>query len=141
MEAVKPMPKELAVLSDAMARELPASKLPNGATGFMLKNVPLLNGKTPTAVILTKNLRSVHTAISRNAKTMYFALGLANPGKGVQAHCRIAREDGTVVELKWLAGKNIAPSLGNWAGNLSGDQKGAKLKLAGSPKTARRGSS
>ena len=60
---------------------------------------------------------------------MYFALGWVDPGKGVQSHCRITRQDGTVVELKWEAGKNIGPSLGEWDSRLSGDGKGAKTEI------------
>jgi hypothetical protein len=123
------MPKELAVLSDAMTKELPAGKLPNGKTGFLLNDVPVMNGNPPTAATLNKNMRSVRMGISRNAKTMYFALGLVNPGKGVQSHCRITRQDGTVVELKWEAGKNIGPSLGKWDGKLTGDDKNAKTEV------------
>ena len=125
---VKPLPKELAALSDAMTKELPLCKLPNGKTGFLLKDVPVMNENPPTAATLNKNMRSLRMGISRNAKTMCFALGLANPGKGVQLHCRITRQDGTVVELKWEAGKNIGPSLGPWDGKLSGDDKNAKTE-------------
>jgi hypothetical protein len=60
---------------------------------------------------------------------MYFALGWVDLGKGVQSHCRITRQDGTVVELKWEAGKNIGPSLGKWEGRLIGDDKGAKTEI------------
>jgi parallel beta-helix repeat protein len=128
-EPVKPMPKELATLSDAMTRELPVGKLPNGKTGFLLKDVPVMNGTPPTAAMLNKNMRSVRMGISRNAKTMYFALGWVNPGKGVQSHCRITRQDGTVVELKWEAGKNIGPSLGKWDGKLTSDDKNTKTEV------------
>ena len=37
LDYVKPLPKELAALSDAMARELPLGKLPDGKTGFLLE--------------------------------------------------------------------------------------------------------
>jgi len=47
----------------------------------------------------------------------------------VQSHCRITRQDGTVVELKWEAGKNIGPSLGKWDGKLTGDDKNAKTEV------------
>jgi parallel beta-helix repeat protein len=125
----RPMPEELAVLSDAMTRELPAGKLANGRTGFLLKDVPVMNGSPPTAATLNRNMRSLRMGISRNAKTLYFALGLVNPGKGVQSHCRITRQDGTVVNLKWEAGKNIGPSLGKWDGKLGGDGKDAKTEV------------
>jgi hypothetical protein len=128
-ESVKPLPKDLAALSEAMVRELPVGKLPNGKPGFLLKDVPMLNGRPPIAATLNKNMRSVRMDLSRNAKTMYFALGLVNPGKGVQAHCRITRQDGTVVELKWEAGKNIGPSLGKWDGKLTADNRNAKTEV------------
>jgi hypothetical protein len=130
LDSAKPLPKELAVLSDAMARELPASRLPNGKTGILLKDVPVMNGNPPTAAALDRHMRSMRIGISRNAKTIHFLLGLVNPGKGVQAHCRIARQDGTVVELKWEAGRNIGPSLGRWDGRLGGDDKNAKTEVA-----------
>jgi parallel beta-helix repeat protein len=126
---VKPLPKELAALSDAMTRELAIGKLPDGNTGFLLKNVPVMNGNPPIAATLDKDMRSMRMGISRNAKTMYFALGLVNPGKGPQARCRIARQDGTVVELKWEAGRNIGSSLGKWDGKLGGDGKDAKTEV------------
>jgi hypothetical protein len=125
----KPLPKELASLSDAMGRELPFGKLADGKTGFTLKDVPVMNENPPIATVLNKNMHSLQISIVRNAKTMYFALGLVNPGKGVQAHCRITRQDGTAVELKWEAGKNISPSLGKWDGKLAGDEKDAKTEV------------
>jgi len=125
----KPLPKELAVLSDAMSTELPVGKLPDGKTGFLLKDVPVMNGNPPTAAILDKNMHLLRMGISRSAKTIYFALGLVNPGKGVQAHCRITRQDGTVVELKWKAGENIGPSLGRWDGKLIGDEEDTKTDV------------
>jgi parallel beta-helix repeat protein len=133
----RPLPKELAVLSDAMARELPVGKLPDGKLGFLLKAVPVMNGTPPTAAALNKNLRSVSVGVSRNAKTLYFALGLVNPGRGVQAHCRIARQDGTVVELKWEAAKSIGPSLGTWDGKLTGDDKNARTEVGWQSKDGR----
>ena len=66
--------------------------------------------------------------MARNAKAMYFALGLATR-QGRAVHCRITRQDGTVVELKWEAGRNIGPSLGKWDGKLSGDDKDAKTEV------------
>jgi parallel beta-helix repeat protein len=125
----KPLSKELAVLSDALAKELPVGKLPDGKTGFTLKDVPVMNENPPIAAMLNKNLHSLQIVIARNAKTLYFTLGLVNPGKGVQIRCRITRQDGTVVELKWEAGKNIGPSLGKWDGKLSGDDKDAKTEV------------
>ncbi len=125
----KPLPEELAGLSVAMSKELLIVKLPDGKAGFLLKDVPVMNGNPPTAAILNKNMHSVRMGISRNTKTMHFALGLVNPGKGMQSRCRITRQDGTVVELKWEAGKNIGPSLGKWDGRLTGDDKNTKTEV------------
>jgi hypothetical protein len=137
LESSRPLPKELAGLSDAIARELPAGKLPDGQTGFLLKGVPVRNGTLPTAATLDKNMRSVRIGVWRNAKTMHFALGVLNPGKGVQSRCRIARQDGTVVELKWEAGKNIGPSLGPWDGTLAGDEKNVRTEVGWQSKDGR----
>ena len=112
-----------------MARELPVGKLPNGKTGFRLQGVPVMNGNPPTAALLDKSLHVLRMGISRSAKTIHFALGLVNPGNGVQARCRITRQDGTVVELKWEAGKNIGPSLGRWDGTLIGDDQDTKTDV------------
>ncbi len=128
-EYAKPLPKELAVLSDALAKELPVGKLPDGKTGFMLKGVPVRNENPPLATVLNKDLHSLQIPIGRNAKTMSFTLGLVNPGKGVPLRCRITRQDGTVVELKWEAGKSLGPSLGKWDGKLTGDDKDAKTEV------------
>jgi parallel beta-helix repeat protein len=128
-EYARPLPKELRILSDALAKELPVAKLPDGRTGFTLKGVPVMNGNPPIATMLSKNLHALRIPIARNAKTLYFALGLVNPGKGVQLRCRITRQDGTVVELRWEAGKNIGPSLGKWDGNLREDDKDAKTEV------------
>ena len=125
----KPLPKELAVLADAMAKELPLGKLPDGKTGFTLKGVPVRNENPPICAALNTNLRLLRVPVARNAKRLYFTLGVANPGKGAQLRCRITRHDGTVVELKWEAGKNIAPSLGRWDGKLTGDDKDAKTEV------------
>lgn len=128
-DCAKPLPQELAVLSDAMAKELPLGKLPDGKTGFTLKGVPVRNDSPPIAAVLNKNLHALRVPVARNAKTMHFTLGLVSPGKGVQLRCRITRQDGTVVELKWEAGKNIGPSLGKWDGQLNGDDKDAKTEV------------
>ncbi len=125
----KPLPKELAPLSAAMARELPLGKLPDGKTGFLLKDVPILNANPVVAAVLNKNLHTLHTPIARNAQALYFAIGLVNPGKGVQSHCRITRQDGTVAELKWESGRNIGPCLGKWDGKLIGDDKEATTDI------------
>jgi len=128
-EYAKPLPKELAVLSEVMARGLPLAKLPDDKMGFTLKSVPVRNANPPIAAALSKNLHSLQIPIARNAKTLYFTLGLVQPGKGLQAHCRITRQDGTVVELKWETGKNIGPSLGPWDGRLTRDPKDASTEI------------
>lgn len=101
----------------------------DGKTGFLLGGVPVMNASPPTAAVLDKNMHSLRVEVSRSAKTMCFALGLLHPGHGAQMHCRITRQDGTVVELKWEAGKNIGPSLGRWDGKLAGDDKGVKTEV------------
>jgi hypothetical protein len=126
---VKPLPKELGALSNAMARELPIGKLPDGKTGFLLKDVPVMNENPPVAATLDKEMRSMRMSVVRSAKSMHFALGLVNAGKGGQARCRISRQDGTVVELRWEAGRNIGPSLGKWDGKLGGDGKDARTQV------------
>ena len=125
----KPLPSELAVLSDAMVQELPVMKLPGGNMGFLLKGVPVMNGNPPTVALLNKDMHSLRMEVSRNAKTIYFVLGWVNPGKGVQSHCRITRQDGMVMELKWETGKNVGPSMGKWAGNLTGGGKTAQTEV------------
>jgi hypothetical protein len=135
-EHVKPLPKELAALSDAMAKELPVDKLPNGKTGFSLKGVPVMNANPPIATVLNKALHSLRVPVARTAQTMCFTLGMVNPGKGPQLRCRITRQDGTVVELQWEAGKNIGPSIGKWDGKLTGDDKNAKTEIGWQSKDA-----
>ncbi len=125
----KPLPKELAALSEAVAKELPLVKLPDGKMGWLLGGVPVMNASPPTAAILSKDMRSLRVAVSRNAKTISFALGMANPGKGGPLRCRIARQDGTVVELKWEAAKDLGPSLGRWDGKLARDDKNVKTEV------------
>jgi hypothetical protein len=133
----KPLSKELALLSEAMAKELPLGKLPDGKTGFLLKDVPVMNASPVAAAVLNKNLHSLHIPISRNVQTLYFAMGLMSPGKGVQSHCRITRQDGTVVELKWDGGRNIGPCLGKWDGKLLGDDKDVKTEVGWQSKDGR----
>jgi parallel beta-helix repeat protein len=129
IDAGKPLPKELAALSEAMTKELPFGKLSSGKMGFLLKDVPFAIAKQPAAALLNKKSRSLQMGVWRNAKTMYFALGLVNPGTRQQLHCRINREDGTAVDLKWEVGRNIGPSLGAWEGKLGGDGKDAKTEV------------
>ena len=129
LESAQPLPQEFAGLSDVIARELPAGKLPDGQTGFLLKDAPFTNGARPTAATLDKNRRSLRMGVWRNATTMHFALGLLNSGKAVPLRCRIARQDGAVVELKWEAGKSIGPSLGPWDGTLAGGERNLKTEV------------
>ena len=79
----KPLPKELAALSDAMAKELPLGKLPDGKTGFLLKDVPVMNANPPTAAVLNKNMHSLRIGRSRGTQRRCTSrLGLVEPWQG-----------------------------------------------------------
>lgn len=130
MEHTKVLPKELAALADAIAKGLPVGKLANAKIGFTLKDVPFSNSKETIAAVMNKDARSYKMNISRSIKTMHLAIGLVNPGTGQQFKCLITRQDGTVVELKWEAGKNIGPSTGKWDGKLDDSNKDFLTEVA-----------
>ncbi len=119
----KPLPQQFAALSAAIAKGLPVSKLANAKTGFVLKDVPFMNAKQPVAAVLDKHTRSLTFGYARAVKALHLALGVITPGKGTPLKCKITRQDGTTVELKWESGKNIGPSTGKWDGKLTAGDK------------------
>ena len=60
-----------------------------------------MNAAPPQAGVLNKKLHSVRVTIGAAVRKVYFAQAVIDPGKGAISHCRITRQDGTVVELKW----------------------------------------
>lgn len=129
VDYARPLSKALAPLSEAMTGELPLRELPDGKRGFMLKDVPIRNASPVVAALLDANLRTMRVPIMRNVQTLYFAIGLSSPRSAGQLRCRIHRQDGTVVELKWNSGRNIGPCLGDWDGKISGDDQNAKTEV------------
>lgn len=126
----KPLPAEFAALSDAIAKGLPAGKLANAKTGFTLQSVPIMNATPPVAAVLDKNKRSLQLIYGRAMRTLHMAIGVINPGQGVPLKCKITRQDGTTVELKWESGKNIGPSTGPWDGKLVNEDPDFQTEVA-----------
>ncbi len=78
------------------------AKMPNGDEVVMLQGVPLAIAAPPAALVLDKHHPASTIAIARNAKTLHLAyVMIGGDKKGPRAHCKIVREDGMTLELKW----------------------------------------
>jgi parallel beta-helix repeat protein len=70
--------------------------------GVTIQGVPFELPSPPKAVMLTDKQRVARISVARNVKTLYLAYSLINPArKGPVAHCKIVREDGMTLEVKW----------------------------------------
>jgi len=97
----QPLPKALALVEKSLA-EIPIEKLPDGKTAVKLQGIPFDWSSPPKAIVLDKAHPSAKILIGRSAKALCLAHAMLNPSKkGLQAHCRIVREDGMTLELKW----------------------------------------
>lgn len=111
-ELTTPELKEFAKILEAVPVEGGLAKL---------ANAPYALAKPAKAVILDAKNPEAVLEINRSVKDLRLLVAVLNPGKGVQFRAVIARGDGHAIPLRWETGKNIAPSVGAWQGELASD--------------------
>jgi len=125
-----PAAGDVGVLMEAL-KELKMGDLPGGAKGITLKGVPFEWAQPPAGVTLEKGKGWAMVSIGRSVQEVWVLQAVVGQGAAKALHhCRIPRLDGTVVDLKWEWGKNIAPSVGEWKGTLAAEAALAKTEVA-----------
>jgi parallel beta-helix repeat protein len=110
----------LGVLAEAL-KALPAQPMPDGRPGIELKGIPFAPGAPPGAVVLDRKHPRALIPVNARVRDLYILHALPGTGAGVQSRCMILRQDGIVIQLRWEAGKNIAPSVGAWSGTVTNE--------------------
>ena len=127
-DLVKLLPKELGALSDAMAKELPAVKMPDSTPGFLLKGIPFM--RKPARRSRAQQEYALPADGNRaEREDDVFRAGMGGPRQGRAVALPHHPPRRHSCEAEWEAGKNIGPSLGEWDSRLSGDGKGAKTEI------------
>ena len=128
--------KTLAPLAEAL-QGLKLESLGDKQTGLKLQGVPFLLDSPLKAIVLNKQHPRVLIPVNKIAKSVVLLQAIISPGKGEQSRCVILRQDGMVIPLRWVAGENIGPSVGDFNGKLVEEQGesvgGYQLKLSRKP--------
>lgn len=85
-----------------------------------LKGIPFrLSPRKPAGILLDDKKGEAKVAAAESCAAAYLLFAVLEMGKGDEvASCRISREDGMAIRLKWTKGVNIGPSVGHWKNNL-----------------------
>jgi len=116
------LPADAAELTGPLAAALatlPRADLPDAKRGATLQGIPFAFSEPAQAIVLDRNHPRARLPVGWRARELYLLHAVLSPGRGVQSRCLILRDDGATLPLRWEAGKNLAPSLGPWSGELT----------------------
>jgi hypothetical protein len=108
--------KDLARVGEAV-RQAFASEL-NGVPLRIVEKTPFASAAEPSALVADQTHEQVVISLNKSVQYVYALLAVLDPGKEPLAQLTILREDGVPTRIKFLAGQNAAPSLGEWKGQL-----------------------